>query len=65
MEFAELIKGKIVNFTGRLFSSEHNRWLATDNTPQLYEITLLFVELIEDFAQFNQNIHLSYTAVLG
>ena len=33
MEFAELIKGKIVNFTGRLFSSEHNRWFATDNTP--------------------------------
>ena len=30
---AELIKGKIVNFTGRLFSSEHNRWFATDNTP--------------------------------
>ena len=22
-----------VNFTGRLFSSEHNRWFATDNTP--------------------------------
>ena len=33
MELAELIKGKIVNFTGRLFSSEHNRWFATDNTP--------------------------------
>ena len=33
MEFAELIKGKILNFTGRLFSSEHNRWFATDNTP--------------------------------
>ena len=33
MEFAELIKGKIVNFTGRLFSSEHNRWFATNNTP--------------------------------
>ncbi len=33
MEFADLIKGKIVNFTGRLFSSEHNRWFATDNTP--------------------------------
>lgn len=33
MEFAELFKGKIVNFTGRLFSSEHNRWFATDNTP--------------------------------
>ena len=33
IEFAELIKGKIVNFTGRLFSSEHNRWFATDNTP--------------------------------
>ncbi|MEE0961363.1 MAG: Arm DNA-binding domain-containing protein [Bacteroidales bacterium] len=32
MEFAELIKGKILNFTGRLFSSEHNRWFATDNT---------------------------------
>ena len=33
MEFAELFKGKILNFTGRLFSSEHNRWFATDNTP--------------------------------
>ena len=33
MEFAELIKGRIVNFTGRLFSSEHNRWFATGNTP--------------------------------
>ena len=33
MEFAELIKGKVVNFTGRLFSSEHNRWFATNNTP--------------------------------
>ena len=33
MEFAELIKGRIVNFTGRLFFSEHNRWFATDNTP--------------------------------
>lgn len=33
MEFAELFKGGIVNFTGRLFSSEHNRWFATDNTP--------------------------------
>ncbi len=33
MEFAKLIKGRIVNFTGRLFSSEHNRWFATDNTP--------------------------------
>ena len=33
MEFAELFKGKIVIFTGRLFSSEHNRWFATDNTP--------------------------------
>ena len=33
MEFAELIKGRIVNFTGQLFSSEHNRWFATDNTP--------------------------------
>ena len=32
MEFAELFKGKILNFTGRLFSSEHNRWFATDNT---------------------------------
>ncbi len=21
------------NFTGRLFSTEHNRWFATDNTP--------------------------------
>lgn len=35
MEFAELIKGRIVNFTGRLFSSEHNRWFATDNTSLL------------------------------
>ena len=25
MEFAELIKGRIVNFTGRLFSTEHNQ----------------------------------------
>ena len=33
MEFAELIKGRIVNFTGQLFSTEHNRWFATDNTP--------------------------------
>ena len=33
MEFAELIKGKVLNFTGRLFSSEHNRWFATENTP--------------------------------
>ena len=33
MDFAELFKGKIVNFTGRPFSSEHNRWIATDNTP--------------------------------
>jgi len=33
MEFAELFKGRIVNFTDRLFSSEHNRWFATDNTP--------------------------------
>ena len=33
IEFAELIKGRIVNFTRRLFSSEHNRWFATDNTP--------------------------------
>ena len=33
MDFAELIKGKVLNFTGRLFSSEHNRWFATDNTP--------------------------------
>lgn len=32
MESIELIKGRIVNFTGRLFSSEHNRWFATDNT---------------------------------
>ena len=35
MEFAELIKGRIVNFTGRLFFSEHNRWFATDNTSLL------------------------------
>lgn len=33
MEFAELIKGKVLNFTGRLFSSEHNRWFAMENTP--------------------------------
>ena len=33
MELADLIKGRIVNFTGRLFSSEHNRWFATDNIP--------------------------------
>ena len=33
MEFAELIKGRVLNFTGRLLSSEHNRWFATDNTP--------------------------------
>ena len=33
MDFAELIKGRVLNFTGRLFSSEHNRWFATDNTP--------------------------------
>ena len=33
MDFAELIKGRGLNFTGRLFSSEHNRWFATDNTP--------------------------------
>ncbi|MBR6601998.1 MAG: hypothetical protein IKK87_09180 [Bacteroidaceae bacterium] len=40
MEFAELIKGKIVDFTGRLFSSEHNRWFTTDNTPYRFcEIT--------------------------
>ena len=26
-------KGRVMNFTGRLFSSEHNRWFATDNTP--------------------------------
>ena len=32
MEFAELIKGKVLNFTGRLFSSEHNRWVTTKNT---------------------------------
>ena len=33
MEFAELIKGKVLNFTGQLFSSEYNRWFATENTP--------------------------------
>ena len=33
IEFAELFKGKILNFTGRLFSSEYNRWFTTDNTP--------------------------------
>ena len=33
MDFAELIKGRVLNFIGRLFSSEHNRWFATDNTP--------------------------------
>lgn len=32
MEFAELVKGKVLNFTGRLFSSEHNRWFATENS---------------------------------
>ena len=32
MESTELIKGRIVNFTGRLFSSEHNRWFTTNNT---------------------------------
>ena len=26
-------KGRVMNFTGRLFSSEHNRWFATDNIP--------------------------------
>ena len=30
MDFAELIKGRGLNFTGRLFSSEHNRWFATE-----------------------------------
>lgn len=33
MDFDEFIKGKIVNFTGLLFSSKHNRWFDTDNTP--------------------------------
>ena len=33
IEFAELIKGKVLNFTGRLFSSEHNRWFTMENTP--------------------------------
>ena len=33
MEFTELIKGKVLNFTGRLFSSEHNRWFVAENTP--------------------------------
>lgn len=33
MEFAEMVKGKVLNFTGRLFSSEHNRWFTTENTP--------------------------------
>ncbi len=33
MEFAEMVKGKVLNFTGRLFSPEHNRWFATENTP--------------------------------
>ena len=41
MDFAELIKGKVLNFTGRLFSSEHNRWFATDNTLYRFcEITI-------------------------
>ena len=26
------VKGKVLNFTGRLFSSEHNRWFTTENT---------------------------------
>ncbi len=33
MEFAEMVKGKVLNFTGRLFSPEHNRWFSTENTP--------------------------------
>ncbi len=33
MEFAEMVKGKVLNFTGRLFSSNHNRWFVTENTP--------------------------------
>jgi len=33
MEFADMVKGKVLNFTGRLFSPEHNRWFATENTP--------------------------------
>ena len=33
MDFAELIKGKVLNFTWRLSSSEHKRWFITDNTP--------------------------------
>jgi len=33
MEFADMVKGKVLNFTGRLFSQEHNRWFSTDNTP--------------------------------
>ena len=30
MEFADMVKGKVLNFTGRLFSQEHNRWFSTD-----------------------------------
>ena len=33
MEFAEMARGKVLNFTGRLFSSEHNHWFTTENTP--------------------------------
>ena len=29
MEFADMVKGKVLNFTGRLFSQEHNRWFST------------------------------------
>jgi hypothetical protein len=28
-----MVKGKVLNFTGRLFSSEHNQWFSTENTP--------------------------------
>ena len=41
MDFAELIKGRGLNFTGRLFSSEHNRWFATDKPLYRFcEITI-------------------------
>ena len=33
MDFAELIKCSVLNFIGRVFSSELIRWFATDNTP--------------------------------
>jgi len=33
MDFTGLVKGRVLNFTGRLFSSEHNRRFTTENTP--------------------------------